>query len=55
MVCLREHHRYGGGSVMIWAALWYGGRSEFRIVDGAITGRKYRDKIVVQYVIPTVH
>ena len=52
---LREHDRYGGGSVMVWAAVWYGGRSELRIVDGTMTGRKYRDEIVVLYVIPKVH
>ena len=30
---LREHDWYGGGSAVICAAIWYGGRSELRVVD----------------------
>ena len=52
--CLREHDRYGGGSVMVWGAIWHGGRSFLHVVDGTMTGRKYRDEVILPLVIPTV-
>ena len=42
--CLQEHDRYGGGSVLVWAAIWHSGRSPLCIVDGMLTAQKYRDE-----------
>jgi transposase len=33
----------GGGSVMVWAAIWTGGRSQLFHVQGSLTGTAYRD------------
>ena len=52
--CLREHDRYGGGSVLVWAAIWHGGRSALSMVNGMMTGQRYRDEILLPTVIPTV-
>ena len=52
--CLSEHDRYGGGSVLVWAAIWHGGRSALCIIDGMMTGQRYRDDILLPIVIPTV-
>lgn len=52
--CVREHDRYGGGSVLVWGGIWFGGRSSLCIVDGTMTGRKYVNEIVIPHVIPTV-
>lgn len=52
--CLQEHDRYGGGSVLVWAAIWHGGRSPLCIVDGTMTGQKYRDEILLPHVVPIV-
>ena len=41
--CLQEHDRYGGGSVLVWAAIWHGRRSPLCIVDGMMTGQKHRE------------
>ena len=32
----------GGGSVMVWAAIWTGGRSQLFVVQGNLTGLAYR-------------
>jgi transposase len=32
----------GGGSVMVWAAIWTGGRSQLFVVQGSLTGLTYR-------------
>ena len=52
--CLREHDRYGGGSVLVWAAIWHGGRSALCIVNGMMTSQRYRDEILLPIVIPTL-
>ena len=26
--CIKEHDRYGEGSIMLWAGIWYGGRHQ---------------------------
>ena len=30
--CISEHDRFGGGSVMIWASIWHGGRTSAIII-----------------------
>lgn len=52
--CITEHNRHGGGSVMVWAAIWHGGRCALIVVDGTLTGQRYRDEILLPCVIPTV-
>jgi transposase len=36
----------GGGSVMVWAAIWTGGRSHLIQVQGNLTGLVYRDLLL---------
>ena len=52
--CVQEHDRYGGGSVLIWAGIWYGGRTALCVVDGTMTGPKYVNQIILPKVFPTV-
>lgn len=50
--CIKEHDRYGGGSVMLWAGVWHGGRTLAIRVQGTMTGERYHE-IVTSVVIPT--
>lgn len=51
--CIREHDRYGGGSVLIWAGIWHGGRTIAVRINGTVTGQSYL-RILTSLVIPTV-
>ena len=50
---ISEHDRYGGGSVMMWAAISRGGRPDLQIAMRAtMTGVRYMDEILDIYVRP---
>ena len=51
--CIAEHDKFGGGSVIVWAGISYGGRTDFHVVlNGTINGRRYIDDILGPYIIP---
>lgn len=52
--CIKQHDRYGGGSVMIWCGIWWEGRTDPVIIDGSLTGVRYLHEIIEQYIIPNV-
>jgi len=53
--CLLEHDRYGGGSVMVWAGIWYGGRrTDAVVIKGTLNAERYKNDIVEPIVVPTV-
>ena len=44
---ISERDRYGGGSIMVWASISRGGRTDLHIViRGMITGVRYKDEIL---------
>ena len=48
-----EHDHYGGGSVMVWAGICLGGRTDLVVVGGgSITGQRYRDEVLQPIVLP---
>ena len=50
---MSEHDRYGGGSIMVWADISRGERTDPHIVmKGMMTGFCYRDDILEVYVRP---
>ena len=51
---VREVDRYGGGSVMVWAGFHLNGRTQLHIVQGTLTGQRYKDDIVGPLIQPAL-
>ena len=52
--CILEHDRYGIGSIMVWADIWWNNRSDIVVISGTMTGKRYLDEIVLPHVLPIV-
>lgn len=52
--CVHESDRFGGGSVMVWAGITHCGRTELKIIEGNLTGIRYRDEILSPIVQPFI-
>ena len=46
--------RFGGGSVMVWGAIWFGGRSQLLVVDGNLTANGYLATVLSNQIISYV-
>ena len=42
--CVIERRPFGGGSVMVWGGILSRGRTALVVVDGTLTGIRYREK-----------
>ena len=51
---VREHDRYGGGSVMVWGGFSRHHRTPLHTVNGRLTGVAYRDTIIRPLVLPAL-
>lgn len=51
-VCVREHDRYGGGSVMFWGGIMRNSRTDLVRVNGTLTGQRYVQEILTPHVLP---
>ena len=52
-VCVDEHDRFGGGSVMVWAGISAQGKTDLHVIDnGTLTALRYVDEILDVYVRP---
>lgn len=52
--CVREVDRFGGGSVMVWAGIAHGHKTDLIFIDGALNAQRYRDTILQPVVVPFV-
>ena len=52
--CVAQVDRFGGGSVMVWAAIRHGWKSQLLFIDGRMNAVMYRDTILNPYVIPYI-
>ena len=50
--CVLEADRFGGGSVMMWAAISYNGKTDLVQVQGNLTAQRYIDQILRPHVVP---
>ena len=52
-VCVAEHDRFGGGSVMVWAGISAQGKTDLHVIDnGTLTALRYVNEILDVYVRP---
>ena len=52
-VCVAEHDRFGGGSVMVWAGISAWGKTDLHVIDnGTLTALRYVNEILDVYVRP---
>ena len=52
-VCVAEHDRFGGGSVMVWAGISAQGKMDLHVIDnGTLTALRYVNEILDVYVRP---
>ena len=52
--CIVEHDRYGGGSLMVWAGIWWQGRTQLVVINGNLNGERYLNEVVVPHIQPTI-
>lgn len=52
--CVLQRRAFGGGSVMVWGGMTANGRTQLQIINGNLTGVRYRDEILQTHVIPFV-
>jgi len=50
--CVTERDRFGGDSVMVWGCILGGNRTRLVVVNGNLTGARYRDEILRPVVVP---
>ena len=50
--CVQEFDRFGGGSVMIWGGITARNRTDLLVIDGNLTGQRYRDEVLRPLVVP---
>ena len=52
-VCIAEHDRYSGGSVMVWAGISAQGKTDLQVIDnGTLTAGRYVNEILDVHVRP---
>jgi len=50
-----EHDRCGGASLMVWAAIWTGGRADLHLFRmGTVNGQRYLDEVIRSLEIPLI-
>ena len=52
--CNVERDRFSGGSVCVWGGISYGLKSPLIVLDGNLTGVRYRDEILRPVAVPCV-
>lgn len=48
----QEVHPYSGGTIMIWAGIWIGGRTDLIWIRGNLNAQVYAERIVSDVIIP---
>ena len=51
---VREHNRYGGGSVMVWGGMSLTTLTPLHVVDGNLNGVRYREEVLAPIALPAL-
>ena len=43
---------FGGGGIMVWGGISHNGKTDLVIINGNLTGLRYRDEILTNHVLP---
>ena len=52
--CVVERRLFGGGSIMVWGGITGNARTPLVVINGNLTGARYRDEILPAQVVPFV-
>ena len=52
--CVVERRFFGGGSIMVWGGITGNARTPLVVINGNLTGARYRDEILQAHVVPFV-
>ena len=52
---IRQHNRYGGGSVMVWAGISTNHRTPLHHIEGNLTGLRYRNEVLNPVALPALN
>ena len=53
-ICVVERRLFGGGSIMVWGGITGNARTPLVVINGNLTGARYRDEILQAHVVPFV-
>ena len=51
---VREHNRYGGGSVMVWGGMNLTTLTPLHVVDGNLNGVRYQKEVLAPIALPAL-
>ena len=52
--CIVKRRLFGGGSIMVWGGITGKARTPLVVINGNLTGARYRDEILQAHVVPFV-
>ena len=52
--CVVKRRLFGGGSIMVWGGITGNARTPLVVINGNLTGARYRDEILQAHVVPFV-
>jgi len=52
--CIRQHDRWGSGSIMVWGGIHHHGKTQLVFVQGNLTARRYVDEMLRPAAVPCI-
>jgi hypothetical protein len=51
-VCVKQHDRFGGGSVMVWGRIMDGQKTRLIVIYGILNAQRYTIEVFIAEAIP---